>query len=73
MTTIHKINSPAWKKLIVTKREEKNNPATIKNKNPIEHELDDKIELRIKTIEQSVNLILKKLDRIEKSNNTEIA
>ena len=33
----------------------------------------EKIELRVKTIEQSVNLILKKLDRIEKSNNTEIA
>ena len=31
------------------------------------------MEVRMKSIEQSVNLILKKLDRIEKSNNTEIA
>jgi len=33
----------------------------------------EKVELRVKTIEQSVNLILKKLDRIEKSTITEIA
>lgn len=75
MVTTHKINSPAWKKLIVTKREEKNNPVTIKNKNPVEHKLIalekninlkiHEIELRIKTIEQSVNLILNKLEKLE--------
>ena len=52
--TVHKINSPAWKKLIVTEREEKKNPATIISKNPL--------ELRLIAIEQSLNLILHKLD-----------
>ena len=54
MTTVHKINSPAWKKLIVTEREEKKNPATIISKNPM--------ELRMIEIEQSLNLILRKLN-----------
>jgi len=60
MTTVHKINSPAWKKLIVTKKEEKKNPATIISKNPL--------ELRLIAIEQSLNLILHTLNENIKIN-----
>tara|TARA_Y100001963_G_scaffold146482_1_gene221506 strand:- start:331 stop:501 length:171 start_codon:yes stop_codon:yes gene_type:complete len=33
----------------------------------------DSLNKRMETMETALNLILKKLDRIEKSNNTEIA
>jgi len=50
--TTHKIGSEVWKKLIVTDKHPKYMPKPIV----------DSTELRFLSIEQSLNLILKKLD-----------
>ena len=50
--TTHKIGSEAWKKLIVTDKYPEYMPKPIV----------DSTELRLRSIEQSVNLILKRLN-----------
>jgi|TARA_Y100000034_G_C6678905_1_gene298349 ribosome assembly protein YihI (activator of Der GTPase) len=50
--TVHKIGSKAREKLIVTKKYQDGIPKPIVNTT----------ELRLRSIEQSINLILKKLD-----------
>ena len=50
--TVHKIGSEAWKKLIVTKDYSEYMPKPVV----------DSTELRLRSIEQSVNLILKRLN-----------
>ena len=56
--TVHKIGSEAWKKLIVTDQYPEYMPKPIV----------DTTELRFRSIEQSLNLILKKLDGNAKEN-----
>ena len=50
--TVHKIGSKAWKKLIVTDKYPEYMPKPVV----------DSTELRLRSIEQSVNLILKRLN-----------
>jgi len=50
--TVHKIGSEAWKKLVTTKNYPEYMPKPVV----------DSTELRLRSIEQSVNLILKRLE-----------
>jgi hypothetical protein len=57
--TVHKIGSEAWKKLIVTKDYPEYMPKPVV----------DSAELRLRSIEQTLNLILKKLDNGNNDGN----
>jgi len=57
--TTHKIGSEAWKKLIVTDQYPEYMPKPVV----------DSAELRLRSIEQTLNLILKKLDNGNSDGN----
>ena len=57
--TVHKIGSEAWKKLITTKKYPEYTPKPVV----------DSAELRLRSIEQTLNLILKKLDNGNSDGN----
>jgi len=57
--TVHKIGSEAWKKLIVTDQYPEYMPKPVV----------DSAELRLRSIEQTLNLILKKLDNGNSDGN----
>ena len=57
--TVHKIGSKAWKKLITTKDYPEYMPKPVV----------DSAELRLRSIEQTLNLILKKLDNGNSDGN----
>ena len=61
--TTHKIGSEAWKKLITTKDYPEYMPKPVV----------DSAELRLRSIEQTLNLILKKLDNGNSNNGNHIS